>query len=138
MTRCPRLLPRRGALLDLCDDRGRHLISVVTRHDGLVWNTIRLVDRQARLFDLVAWLQAQPCESETHEVTVWVQSGKHQTPMKIRLIARRKPPEVIAAEHKRLRQQASRKQHALDPRSLIAAEYLILATSLPEGEFPAT
>jgi len=102
------------------------------------WNTIRLVDRQAQLFDLVAWLQAQPRESETHEVTVWAQSGKHQTPMKIRLIARRKPPEVIAAEHKRLRQQASRKQHALDPRSLIAAEYLILATSLPEGEFAAT
>lgn len=102
------------------------------------WNTIRLLDRQARLFDLVAWLQAQPCEGETHEVTVWAQSGKHQPPMTIRLIARHKPPEVIAAEHKRLRQQASRKQHALDPRSLIAAEYLILATSLPKGEYPAT
>lgn len=102
------------------------------------WNTIRLVDRQARLFDLVAWLRAQPCDSETHEVTVWAQSGKHQTPMPIRLIARRKPPAVIAAEHKRLRQQASRKQHALDPRSLLAAEYLILATSLPAAAFPAT
>src|SRR5450432_2568022 len=43
---------------------------------------------------------------------------------------------VIAAEHKRLRQLASRKQSRLDPRSLIAAEYVVLATSLPEGEFP--
>ena len=36
-----------------------------------------------------------------------------------------------------MRQQASRKQHEIDPRSLIAAEYLVLATSLEEDEFPA-
>jgi hypothetical protein len=102
------------------------------------WNTIRLVDEAGDLFDIVGWLQARPAESEVHEITVWARSGKRQTPMKIRLIARRKPPEVIAAEHKRLRQHASRKQTRLDPRSLIAAEYLVLATSLPAGEFPAT
>jgi len=36
-----------------------------------------------------------------------------------------------------MRQHASRKQHEIDPRSLIAAEYVVLATSLPEEEFPA-
>jgi hypothetical protein len=102
------------------------------------WNTIRLVNTAGDLFDLIAWLQARPQESEIHEITVWARSGKRQTAMKIRLIARRKPPEVIEAEHKRLHQQASRKQHKLDPRSLIAAEYVVLATSLPEEEFPAT
>jgi Transposase DDE domain len=102
------------------------------------WNTIRLVDRAGDLFDLVAWLQTRPQESEIHEITAWARSGKHQTPMKIRLIARRKPTQVIEAEHKRLRQHASRKQTKLDPRSLIAAEYVVVATSLPEGEFPAT
>ena len=102
------------------------------------WSTVRLVDEAGDLFDLVAWLQARPHENEIHEITAWARSGKRQTPMKIRLIARRKPPEVIAAEHKRLHQLASRKQSQLDPRSLIAAEYVVLATSLPEGEFPAT
>jgi IS4 transposase len=101
------------------------------------WNTIRLLDEAGKPFDIVRWLQARPRESETHAITVWARSGKHQTPMKIRLIARRKPPEVIEAEHKRPRQQASRKQHKLDPRSLIAAEYVVLATSLAEEEFPA-
>jgi hypothetical protein len=101
------------------------------------WNTIRLVDKAGQVFDLVAWLQGRPCESETHEITVWAQSSKHKPPMKIRLIARRKPPDVIEAEYKRLRQRASRKQTQLDPRSLVAAEYLVLATSLPEAEFPA-
>jgi hypothetical protein len=101
------------------------------------WNTIKLVDEAGELFDLVNWLRTRPRESETHEITAWAQSGKHQTPMKIRLIARRKPPQTIEAEHKRLRQNASRKQHKLDPRSLIAAQYVVLATSLPEEEFPA-
>ncbi len=101
------------------------------------WNTIRLVDRADEPFDLGKCLQTRPAETETHEVTAWAQSGKRQTPIKIRLIARRKPPEGIEAEHKRLRQAASRKQTRLDPRSLIAAEYVVLATSLPEEAFPA-
>jgi hypothetical protein len=47
-----------------------------------------------------------------------------------------KPTHVIEAEHKRLCQHASRKQTKLDPRSLIAAEYLALETLL-RGAFPA-
>jgi IS4 transposase len=86
----------------------------------------------------VAWLQNRPQESEIHENTAWARSGKHQTPMKIRLIARRKPPEVIEADYKRLHQHASRKQSKLDPRSLIAAHYVVLATSLAQEEFPAS
>jgi IS4 transposase len=96
------------------------------------------VDDTHEPFDLVSWLRTRSPESETHEITAWARSGKHQTPIRIRLIARRKPPEVVEAEHKRMRQHASRKQHAIDPRSLIAAEYVVLATSLlPEAEFPA-
>jgi len=101
------------------------------------WNTVRLVDEAGKSFDIVAWLKTRPHESEIHQITAWARSGKHQTPIKIRLIARRKPPEAIEAEHKRLRQHASRKQSQIDPRSLRAAEFVILATSLPETEFPA-
>jgi hypothetical protein len=86
------------------------------------WNTVKLLDQAGAPFDLVNWLQTQPGSSETHEITAWARSGKRQTPIEIRLIARRKPQEAIEAEHKRLRQSASRKQTKLDPRSLIAAE----------------
>jgi IS4 transposase len=48
-----------------------------------------------------------------------------------------KPQATIEAKHKPLRQHASRKQTKLNPRSLIAAEYVVLATSLAEEEFPA-
>lgn len=101
------------------------------------WNTIHLVGMAGETFDLVNWLRNLPRENEIHEITAWARSGKHQTPIKIRLIARRKPPEVVEAEHKRLRQHASRKQRTLDPRSLIAAEYFVVATSLAEEEIPA-
>lgn len=101
------------------------------------WNTIALVDEAAQPFNLVNWLRDRPQECETHEIIAWARSGKRQAPIKIRLIARRKPEDIIAAEHKRLRQKASRQQNKLDPRSLIAAQYVILATSLAQEEFPA-
>src|SRR5208283_4857974 len=101
------------------------------------WNTVRLVDGAGDLFDIIGWLKALPQAQETHEKAVWAQSGKGQRPLRIRLIARRKTPEAITAAHKDLRQQASSKQTRLDERTLVAAEFLILATSLPQAEFPA-
>jgi IS4 transposase len=56
--------------------------------------------------------------------------------MPVRLVVRRRSPEAVEAAHKQLRQQASRKQTRLDERSLIAAGFLVLATSLPETAFP--
>jgi len=55
----------------------------------------------------------------------------------IRLITLRKPPEAAQATRKTLRAQASRKQKVLDPRTLIAAEFLILGTTLPAEGYPA-
>jgi hypothetical protein len=101
------------------------------------WNTIKLEDDAGDPFDLVAWLRTRPHDSGTHSITACARSGKRQAPLPIRLIARRKPQAVIEVAHKHLRQQASRKQHTLDPRSLIAAEYVVLATSLPEEGYPA-
>jgi hypothetical protein len=102
------------------------------------WSTVRLVDEAGAPLDLIKLLQALPAESETHDSAVRVQSGRHQTPAPIRLVVRRNTPEATAAAEKRLRQRASRKQTQLDPRSLIAAGFLVLATSLPAGDFPAT
>lgn len=100
------------------------------------WNTVRLVDAAGEVLDLIKLLQALPPETNTHEIAVWVQSGQRQTPVPIRLAVRRNTPEGTAAAQKRLRQQASRKQTRLDERSLIAAGFLVLATSLLAAEFP--
>lgn len=101
------------------------------------WNTIRLLDPAGELFDIIAWLRDLPETSERHEITAWAQSGKHQPPLRVRLIARRKTPEAIEATYRHIRRQASRKQTEIDPKTYIAARYLVLATSLPEAAFPA-
>jgi hypothetical protein len=49
----------------------------------------------------------------------------------LRLIILRKPPEAVEATRLVLRRAALKKGKKLDPRSLIAAEFMILATSLP-------
>ena len=102
------------------------------------WSTIRLVDQTGDLFDLIKWLERLPPEAETHQITARVQSGKRQTPVAIRLVVRRNTAEATEAARKRLRQKASRRQTRIDPRSLVAAGFLILATPLAEAEFPAT
>lgn len=48
----------------------------------------------------------------------------------------RKSPEATEATRTKLRRQAPRKQTKLDPRSLLAAEFLILGTSLSAEQYP--
>jgi hypothetical protein len=101
------------------------------------WNTVRLVDDADQPIELTKRLQALPAECDIHELAVRARVGRRQPPMPIRLVICRRPAEAVAAAHKHLHQQASRKQTRLDDRSLIAAGFLVLATSLPEAEFPA-
>jgi hypothetical protein len=101
------------------------------------WNTVRLVDAQGKIFDLTGWLAALPETEPVHDRVVWCQSGRRQTPCPIRLVVQRKSPEALAKSLQDLHRQASRKQQKLDPRSEIAAGFMILATSLPQTGFPA-
>ena len=101
------------------------------------WNTIALVGEDGKPFDTIGWVRTRPAETEVHEIAVRARSGKHRTPIPVRLIARRKTPAAIEKAHADLRRHASRKQHAIDPRSYVAAEYLVLATSLAAEDYPA-
>jgi len=60
-------------------------------------------------------------------------AGKTDPALALRLIIQRKTPAATAATRLTLAREASRKQKTLDPRSLLAAEFLILATLLPAG-----
>jgi hypothetical protein len=59
-------------------------------------------------------------------VMVQARPGDRQPSLPLRLIILRKPPEATASTRKRLCREASRKQKKLDPRSLVAAEFIIL------------
>jgi hypothetical protein len=100
------------------------------------WSGFHLTGRDGTPFNLIDHLKSLPNDQVPHEINVQalVQRGV-TTP--VRLIILRKPPEAAEATRKTLRTQASRKQKMLDPRTLIAAEFLILGTSLPAEGYPA-
>jgi hypothetical protein len=59
-------------------------------------------------------------------------------PLMLRLVIRRKDPEQAQAEQKRLLKDAKKRGKQPDPRSLEAAKYILLLTSLPAAVFPPT
>jgi hypothetical protein len=98
------------------------------------WRALILRDRNGDPFDLIAHLGALPAGEAPHEWIVRpVVAGSGPTAMPlIRLIAQPLPPDKVEAARQKLRQKASRKQEKLDPRTLIAAGFMVLVTSLPE------
>jgi hypothetical protein len=99
------------------------------------WNAFRLKSPDEKPFDLCGYLKNLPAECEFAETQAWVQGAG--PPFPIRILVRRKPPEAAQAEIKRLRRTASRMDRNIDPNSLLAAGFVILATSLKAEEFSA-
>ena len=118
--------------------RPRDLRPVIDAGAGFIvrtgWNSLRLLQPDG----IVAALGAQAAQE--CEVPVRIHEGTTQTPPKapliLRLAIRRKEPEQAEAERKRLLKDASKRGKQPDPRSLEAAGYILLLTSLPAGTFP--
>jgi DDE family transposase len=100
------------------------------------WKAFTLSRTDGAAFDLIAHLQALAHDQQPHEVWVRAQVDK-TTHLPLRLIILRFSPEETAKIHQRLRRRAQRDRKTLDPRSLVAAAFLILATSLPADAYPA-
>ena len=100
----------------------------------LRWSACKLLDRHGGRFDLIDHLRALPADRQIDDVPVQIAGADR--PLGARLVIRRKAPEHVEAEIKRLRRAAAKNKRALDPRSLVAAEYVVLATSLDEA-YPA-
>jgi hypothetical protein len=100
------------------------------------WNSLRLKRPDGSEFDLFATLRAQA--EQEGEVRVRVDKGSGvSAALELRLIIWRKTPEQAQAEQKRLLQNAKKRGTKVDPRSLEAAKYVMLVTSLPANAFPA-
>jgi hypothetical protein len=101
------------------------------------WNGFSLHRMDGRDFDLIEHLGTLPNDTVPHEVMAQAKVGPVEPPLPLRLIIQRKSPEATEATRKKLLSEASRKQKTLDPRSLVAAEFMILGTSLPVEGYPA-
>ena len=103
----------------------------------LGWNALRLTNPAGKPFDLIGYLQCLPPDLSPHEVNLLTPLGHNEPPLALRLIVQRKTPEAAQATRLALHRAAAKKGKALDPRSLIAAEFMILATSLPRRGYSA-
>ena len=98
------------------------------------WNSLRLLQPDGEPFDLFAALAAQ--KEQEGEVRVRVHEGTTGAPpLILRLVIRRKDPEQAEAEQKRLLKDAKKRSKQPDPRSLEAAKYILILTSLPPDTF---
>lgn len=130
--------PGEIVLADRAYARARNLRLV--RQDGadfivrMGWNSMRLKRGDGGGFDLFETLRA--LEGQEGEVGVRVDEDKG-APLELRLVIWRKTPEQAEAEQKRLLRNAKKRGTKVDPRSLEAAKYVMLLTSLPADVFPA-
>src|ERR1700733_14040961 len=131
--------PGEIVLGDRCYARPRDLRPVIEAGADFIvrsgWNSLRLSNPDGTAFDLFAALAAQTAQEG--EVKVRVEEGKPAAkPLILRLVIRRKDPEQAQAEQKRLLKDAKKRGKQVDPRSLDAANYILLLTSLPPAAFP--
>src|SRR6266436_3456396 len=100
------------------------------------WNSLRLLQANGEPFDLFAALAAQAEQEGEVQVRIYEGTTEALEPLSLRLVIRRKNPEQAAAEQKRLLKDAKKRGKQPDPRSLEAAKYILLLTSLPAADFP--
>lgn len=100
------------------------------------WNSLAWRDGEGKAFDLVAALAATL--EASFECELWVADGQRRNaePIKVRLVAHRRPPQAAEKSRRRLRQEAKRKGRTPDRRSLQACDWQILLTTLPVDQWP--
>ena len=91
------------------------------------WNALRWRCPDGSPFDLFAALRRA---GDRLDQWITVADPKNDEPLRVRLIAARKSPEAAEKDRRHIRQQAKRKGKTPDARTLEAADWIILITSL--------
>ncbi len=103
----------------------------------LRWSALSLRSQDGSPFNLIDHLNTLPVTDEISEVAVLIEDGSKQPALQARIVIARKPPEAAEIERVRLQRGSKRRGKKIDSRSLIAAGYMILATSLDAEAYPA-
>jgi hypothetical protein len=130
-------LTRIGAERTMVFDRGyarvRDVAAVLDAGSNMVtrigWRALSLRDAAGAPIDMLAMLSSG---AAVHEHAVHLRGIRQP----LRLVLQRLPSDKAAAQRKRTARRASKRSQKLDPRTLAAAEHLILLTSLPAEHCP--
>lgn len=98
------------------------------------WQNVPLLNLNGSPFDILPALRALP-EAEPHSFSLHIAAdrNRHIPTVPARLVAIRKSEAAAEAGRQRVLRERSRKGRAVDPRTLEAAGYIFVLTSLPEG-----
>jgi hypothetical protein len=128
------------ALADRGYARPRDLRPVLDAGADLIvrtgWNSLRLSAPDGSLFDLFAALRTLAAPQGEHRVAIYEGAAACDGALVLRLVILRKSPKDAAEARVRVRKEASKRGKQPDPRSLEAADYILLLTSLPADTFP--
>ena len=104
----------------------------------LNWSNVPLQDQRGRGFDLLKALRRiEGTEVVEYAVQTAPEPSQQIPALPVRLIAVRKSSAAAEKERRRIQRQAAKKGRQADPRSLEAAGYIFVLTSLPEPQLSA-
>ena len=97
------------------------------------WKGARWCDASEKPVDLLALLRKRSAGG-TIDRPIWI-ARKSGPPLALRLVAVKKPAQACEAAKRKARAAARRGGHTISKRTLAAAEWMILVTSLPPEKF---
>lgn len=97
------------------------------------WKNARWCEEGGRALDLIACLRKAADVGRLDRPICIARKGA--APLALRLIAVRKPPELAAEARRKARKEAKRRGHQISQKTLVAAEWIILVTSLAPEDF---
>jgi Transposase DDE domain len=99
------------------------------------WNSARWLDEQGQPLDLIAVLKGAGKEGRLdRRIGMWRGTS---APLPVRLVAFRKPDPESEASRTKVRREAAKEGHQIASETLVAAEWVLLLTSLPADTFSA-
>ena len=101
------------------------------------WNSLRLLDPDGGPLDLAAALGRAGGGAPAERAVRVDERRPDGATLGLRLVADRLPEEAAEPARRRLRRDAAKRGRTPDPRSLGAAGFVLLLTSLPAEAFPA-
>lgn len=102
------------------------------------WQNLPLEDAQHQRVDLIELLESvEGSEAVEFDLTTVADPSQSIPSLPVRLIVVRKPPEAAEAERRRILREASRKGRTANPKTLRAAAFFFVLTSVPQSVLSA-
>jgi len=128
-----RICPGRVLIMDCGYARVRNFKAIVANAGDFItrlsWSSVQLYDAEGSRIDVPALLADT---HQTREVPAWIKG----IPQPFRLVTQPLPAEAAERQRARRRRKANRNSHKIDPRTIQAAGFLMVLTSLPAAQPP--